>query len=186
MKKLNLGCGRYPKDGFVNVDVDPASKADVLHDLERIPYPFSSGEFNRVDMDHVLEHLGDVRAVMAEVHRLLEPGGELHLSVPHFSRGFTHWDHKRGFDVSFPLYFDPTFTGGYTGIHFECLSTRLCWFAQPKLKRTVLSPLAFTLGRAAGTFFDLLGNAHHLLASRLFCFWVGGYEEIRFVFRKPA
>ena len=36
---------------------------------------------------------------------VLVVAGALLVKVPHFSRGFTHPDHKRGFDVSFPLFF---------------------------------------------------------------------------------
>src|SRR5690348_8696690 len=104
-KKLNLGSGWYPKQGFVNVDCDPRYPADVIHDLEKTPWPFEDNQFELIEADHVLEHLGEIRAVMSELHRILRPGGILRIRVPHSSRGFTHWDHKRGFDVSFPMYF---------------------------------------------------------------------------------
>ena len=57
--KLNLGCGQYPKPGFVNVDIDTLAKADVFHDLSLFPYPFESGSCNLIEMEHLLEHLPD-------------------------------------------------------------------------------------------------------------------------------
>lgn len=185
MQRLNLGCGQYPKAGFLNVDVDPLAKADVFHDLSSFPYPFEDARFYLVEMDHVLEHLPSPRDAMREIWRILKPGGTLRLRVPHFSRGFSHYDHKCGFDVTFPLYFDPTFPGGYTGIPFEHVQTRLVWFAQPWLKRQVLGNFAFNVGKMLGMVFDALGNIAPLATSRLFCFWVGGYEEITFELRRP-
>lgn len=185
MNKLNLGCGQYPKPGYINVDIDPNAKADIFHDLSALPYPFEDASFAQIEMDHVLEHLPDPLAVMKEVWRLLQPGGIAQIAVPHFSRGFTHYDHKRGFDVSFPLYFNPSFPGGYTGLTFEHISTRLIWFAQPELKKTVLGNTAYYVGMGLGKIFDVLGNISPYATSRLFCFWVGGFEEIKFVFKKP-
>lgn len=185
MKKLNLGCGQFPKDGYINVDLSPKAKADITHDLTQFPYPFEGESFDLIEMSHILEHLPNTLDVMKELMRILKPGATLIIKVPHFSRGFTHWDHKRGFDVSFPLYFNSSFSGGYTGIALEHISTRLTWFAQPNLKREILSNFSFYIGRLLGRFFDFAGNINLFFTSRLLCFWVGGYEEIEFIFKKP-
>lgn len=183
--KLNLGCGQFPKNEYINVDIDPRAKADIFHDLSIFPYPFNDEQFKLIEMSHVLEHLPDPLAVMREAWRLLIPGGTLHIGVPHFSRALTHYDHKRGFDVTFPRYFDPSFTGGFTGIHFEHVSTRLRWFASPWLKKNELSPFLFRCGNFLGTILDFVGNINLYATSRIFCFWVGGYEEVEFFFKKP-
>jgi SAM-dependent methyltransferase len=184
--QLNLGCGRFPKPGFLNVDKDERSGADRLMDLDRLPYDLPTGHFTRIEADHVLEHLSDPLAVMAELHRLLQPGGALVLRVPHFSRGFSHWDHKRGFDHTFAYYFRPEWRGGYTGLELELVSCRLRWFTQPELKRTVLGPVSYALGALTGRVLDVAANLSPAACSRGWCFWVGGFEEIEFVFRKPA
>jgi SAM-dependent methyltransferase len=44
--------------------------------------PFASGVFDSVTMLDVLEHTADERATLAEVHRVLRPGGLLVLTVP--------------------------------------------------------------------------------------------------------
>lgn len=107
MKKLNLGCGQFKKDGYINLDISPLSKADVIHDLDSFPYPFNANTFDLTEADHLLEHLSNPFQVMVELHRIAKPGETIHIRVPHFSRGFTHPKHKRGFDVTFPLYFNP-------------------------------------------------------------------------------
>ncbi len=184
--KLNLGCGRYPKSGYVNVDWIDESGVDVVHDLDVTPYPFENHQFHLIEADHVVEHLSKVFVVMRELHRLLAPGGTLVLRVPHCSRGFSHPEHRRGFDATFPYYFNPAFPGGYSGAHFECMSVKLHWFAQPYLKRTVLNRPLYLLSKTFGILIDTLANLGPLLCSRIWCYYVGGFEEIEFVFRKPV
>jgi SAM-dependent methyltransferase len=184
--KLNLGCGRFPKEGYVNVDWAKADGVELVHDLSRLPYPFESNSAALIEADHVLEHLPSVFDVMRELHRVLEPGGIAHIKVPHFSRGFSHPEHKRGFDATFPYYFDPTFPGGYTGVHFECQRVRLRWFAQPYLKKSVLPGALVIVGQLGGAIIDFAANLSPLVCSRLWCYWVGGFEEIEFVLVKRS
>lgn len=185
-EKLNLGSGRFPLRGFLNVDLDVAARPDQVLDLNRLPYPFPANTFSLIEARHVLEHLHDVFAVMREIHRILKPGGRVRISVPHFSRGMTHADHKRCFDLSFPYYFKPQFQGGYCGVQFELVSQRFVWWALRDLKRTILPWPVRCLGTLVGEVFDLAANLCPALCSRVWCFWVGGFEEIRFVLQKPV
>jgi SAM-dependent methyltransferase len=180
---LNLGCGEFKKSGYLNVDYRSVSEPDVRHDLNRFPYPFEDSAFSLIEADHLLEHLDEPFKVMRELHRIAKPGGVVRLRVPHFSRGFTHAEHQRGFDVSFPLYFNPAFQGGYQGVSFRLEKIRLRWFAQPYLKRTLLSRPVFYAAAAAGWLIDVAANLSPWLCSRVWCFWVGGFEEVEFVLR---
>ena len=183
-RRLNLGCGDFPKDGFLNVDLRPAPGVQLIHDLSELPYPFEDEQFDRIEADHVLEHLPEVFPVMRELHRILSPTGKLVIRVPHFSRGFSHPEHRRGFDATFRYYFDPTFPGGYAGVHFVCESNRMRWFAQPYLKESVLPKPLNLVGKAVGFAIDSLANLSPLVCSRVWCNYVGGFEEIEFVFTK--
>jgi SAM-dependent methyltransferase len=182
---LNLGCGQFPIEGCLNVDLSPFAKADFTYDLRRLPYPFPDNSFERIEAHHVLEHLEDPFLVMKELHRILKPGGLLRLSVPHFSRGFTHPEHKAGFDVTFPCYFRPDFRGGFTGTTFQLKKMRLHWFCQLPLKKSEMRTPLYFFGRTVGLFLDSLAALSPLACSRLWCFWVGGFEEISFEFQKP-
>jgi SAM-dependent methyltransferase len=74
---LNLGCGNYYVDDWVNVDLaDNGVRVDVAHDI-RLPLPFDRNAADRVYMGHVLEHVpfDALVPVLAEVRRVLVSGG---------------------------------------------------------------------------------------------------------------
>ena len=83
MRILDVGCGIHKQPGAIGVDRNPASRADVLADLDHYPYPFADSSFGRVTAIHVIEHLENVIAAMEEFHRLLRPGGKLRIETPH-------------------------------------------------------------------------------------------------------
>ncbi|HUF81637.1 MAG TPA: class I SAM-dependent methyltransferase [Burkholderiales bacterium] len=99
MRELLIGCGNSRRkridpsrtwrwDELVTIDHDPNCGADVVHDLECVPWPFEENSFDAVHAYCVLEHLGrqgDFRpffATFGEIHRLLRPGGHLMGIVP--------------------------------------------------------------------------------------------------------
>lgn len=180
--KLNLGCGFFKKEGYINVDSNPDMYPDILYDLNVEPYPFPADHFELIEADHVIEHLDRPFDIMKEIHRILKNNGMLKIKVPHFSRGFTHPDHRRGFDVSFPYYFRPFFKPGYVGVEYELKRQKLIWFAQPHVKRMVFSKPVYYIGFIFGTAIDFIANMFPFLFSRVLCFWVGGFEEIEFHF----
>ena len=185
MSRINFGSGQFPTPGWINVDNDPRAPADVRHDLEQMPFPFASAFADEIAAFHVLEHLTRPFDAMAEFCRILKPGGTLVVRVPHCSRGFTHPDHKCAFDVSFPLYFQPTFRGGYSGISLTAISTRLRWLAQPELKSETVGRSLILPATLVGAVIDAVANAAPFFCSKVWCYWVGGFDEIEFVFRRP-
>lgn len=96
---LNLGCGRKRVEGAVNLDVTPDTGPDVLHDLNRRPWPLPDNHFREVIAHDVIEHLEDVMATFEEIHRISRDGAVVHISVPHFSSGNAYTDptHRRFF-----------------------------------------------------------------------------------------
>jgi len=100
MRVLNLGCGHAKRDfpeasrasEIVGVDHSPASQADVIHDLDRFPYPLESSSFDLILLQDVIEHLDDIPSVMAEVHRVARPGAVVRIRTPHFSSWYAYND----------------------------------------------------------------------------------------------
>lgn len=110
VRVLELGCGQKKlAPHSVTVDVNPRSRADVIHDLNRFPYPFESDSFDWVVAEHVLEHLDDVVAVVEEVHRICRPEAHFVVEVPHFSsyQFFTDPTHRHAFSTQSFDYFVP-------------------------------------------------------------------------------
>lgn len=186
-KQLNLGCGEDKRPGYVNVDWQSSVEPEVVHDLNVLPYPFEDNSFKRIEANHVLEHLDRPFAIMKELQRILEPGGELAVRVPHFSRGFTHAEHCHGFDVTFPLYFNKRYTkSGFTGTEFDLESMELHWLAFFHLLPAMgYSRFTIALLRIPNAVISFLANLSPNLCSRIWCYWVGGFDEIEFIFRKP-
>lgn len=108
MKWLDVGSGRRNLPGATSVDIDPATSPDVVHDLDRRPWPFETSEFDGAWLDNVLEHLDDVVATLDEVHRVVKPNGEVVIHVPYFRSRYAAVDptHKHAFTVSSMDYFD--------------------------------------------------------------------------------
>ena len=85
MKKLEVGSGRANFNGYLTLDIDPATGADYIHDIET-PWPFSDSEFSEIRLHHVLEHVRTEKKtfVMREVWRVLESGGIADIELPVF------------------------------------------------------------------------------------------------------
>jgi predicted SAM-dependent methyltransferase len=79
---MHLGCGDRIKEGWVNIDLNPA--ADLTLDLrERLP--FADNTFGLIYSEHFLEHLNyprDITHLLSECYRVLEPGGIHSFGVP--------------------------------------------------------------------------------------------------------
>ncbi len=81
---LNLGSGSEVAHDEIGVDIMACPGVGVICDLNRYPLPFRTRSVDRVRSSHCFEHLADLVGLMEEVHRILKPGGELEIIVPHF------------------------------------------------------------------------------------------------------
>jgi len=97
--KLNLGCGKKALAGYVNIDMSKYPGVNVVHDLNKFPYPFKDDTFDFIYSEHVIEHLDDLYETMKELHRICKNGATMIIRVPHFSCGINYRDptHQRLF-----------------------------------------------------------------------------------------
>ena len=65
---------------YVTTDLDPAQEADLRLDVTALDLP--DGAFDAILCSHVLEHVPDDRAAMAELRRVTAPGGFTLVMVP--------------------------------------------------------------------------------------------------------
>jgi SAM-dependent methyltransferase len=81
---LDLGCGlgmyRELFPNRVGFDIAPGPAVDVVGDAHALPFP--DGTFDRILCTEVLEHLHTPHTAIAEMQRVLKPGGTLILTTP--------------------------------------------------------------------------------------------------------
>ena len=108
IKKLHLGCGLAIKPDYVNLDIKKLPGVDIVHDLNKFPYPFKNNEFDFVEMHHVLEHLKEPLRVIEEIWRISKPGAISVIAVPHWSHFTAYSDltHKNYFSSALFLYYE--------------------------------------------------------------------------------
>lgn len=75
--KLDLGCGASKNKGFIGIDYFPYPGVDIVHDLEKFPWPLPDESVILAVSTHVVEHItphaGDSR-VFPLIKLLLDKG----------------------------------------------------------------------------------------------------------------
>jgi hypothetical protein len=84
--KLDLGCGKNKKPGFVGVDAITFPGVDTVHDLTK-PWPWKDASVDEVHSSHFLEHLMQEERVLFfnELYRVLRFGAQANIVVPSWS-----------------------------------------------------------------------------------------------------
>lgn len=78
--RLNLGCGAWPIEGWVNIDKHVVGEGIRNGDILEMEFE----DVEEVNMSHILEHLrvDDTPVVLERVRSWLRPGGKLTVEVP--------------------------------------------------------------------------------------------------------
>lgn len=82
---LNVGCGPCHIEGFVNLDIEPDHKPDVLGDCIYLTDHFANNSIDALISIHCIEHLGwpdDVQDFFEAAHLVLKPHATLRIVVP--------------------------------------------------------------------------------------------------------
>lgn len=85
-RRLNLGCGRDLRDGWINLDAVSLPGVDVVADLSKCaetPLPFEDDSIDEFLLSHLLEHIPEPLPLMAELYRIAKPGAKMQIKVPH-------------------------------------------------------------------------------------------------------
>jgi len=104
---LDIGCGKAKQPGFVGLDMDPESGADIIHDLRK-GIPLGDNEVDLLIASHILEHLPNTLFIMKEIHRVCKNNAQVAISVPHYQSQGAWGDptHVRAFSEIAFHYFD--------------------------------------------------------------------------------
>jgi SAM-dependent methyltransferase len=124
---LDVGCGSAKTPGAIGLDVSTATDADIVHDLDELPYPIEDSSFDQILLQDVIEHVEEPIRVFEELHRIARPGGRIHLRTPHFSSALAYGDptHRHCFStIAIRSLAEPRFAH-YTDVRFRVLHVTL-------------------------------------------------------------
>jgi len=79
--KINLGCGYRKKEGYLNIDINPACNPDLVADA--LDLPLENKSTNEVFSKHFLEHftISEADQLFKEINRVMVPYGRLEFIV---------------------------------------------------------------------------------------------------------
>ena len=103
MIKINLGCGKDYREGWINVDFNKEVKADIYADLSK-RLPFDNNYSDLILLDNVLEHVTPENYFffLEELHRICKKRAIIRIYAPHYSGmyAFKHPTHYKYFGIS--------------------------------------------------------------------------------------
>lgn len=97
-KVLDVGCGEMPFRGllgqnanYTGIDVPVADDFGMAKHFDIVPFdgqtiPFEDSSFDHILCTEVLEHVEDPASLIAEMNRVLRPGGTMVVTVPFSAR----------------------------------------------------------------------------------------------------
>jgi len=85
--KIDIGCGRSKKDGFIGVDMQKTSCVDILSNVD-YGLPFADDSIEEVYSSHTIEHLTNCDQFLRELARVCKPGTLVELRMPYYSYKF--------------------------------------------------------------------------------------------------
>ena len=85
VKRTREGFGTFP-------DMDPDTRRSFSLSVgNALSLPFPDASFDKIVCSEVLEHIPDYRQAVAEIERILKPGGTLAVSVPRYFPEWVCW-----------------------------------------------------------------------------------------------
>ena len=175
--KINLGCGKDFRKGWINVDENREVKADVYCDFSKEKLPFKDNYADEILLDNVLEHIRPEKyfAFMEEVWRVAKPDAPIIIYVPHYSGMYAlkHPTHYMYFGIGSMDIFTPegVFNGErYSKARFIVEKEKLLFFHH-NLGMYTLSKLPLNWPLNFGRLWQLLMERFNLF----------GFDEIKYI-----
>jgi SAM-dependent methyltransferase len=89
-KRLSRRIAEATPNRYIQCDLYPTT-ADMQR-VDMLDIPFDDGSFDLVIANHVLEHVSDDLKALAEIHRVLKPGGHAVLQTPYSVKLHRTWE----------------------------------------------------------------------------------------------
>jgi len=130
--RINLGCGDQRLPSYIGLDILKRTGTDVICDLN-VSIPLAHASVEHIRAISLLEHIDELERLLAEVCRVLKPGGTFYVYVPHWTNPFYYSDytHRHFFGLTtFDYFADPQDqiyrkVPVYTALRFQAISVRL-------------------------------------------------------------
>lgn len=168
--KLNLGCGRIKKKGYVNVDFSSKVNPDKVWNLEKTPLPFKANSVDEILAYHVLEHIHNFIPLMHEFKRICKNGAVIKIKTPFYSA----WGQYN--DPTHVRFFSPfTFNYFKKGFYSHQVNLKEDMFSVEKVRIT----FGIGRGKILNWFFNPLINLNHKFYCRFFA-WILPASEIEY------
>lgn len=89
-RRLNWGCGGYPREGWINSDVTAYPGVDIICDI-RDGLPLESDQLDYAVSIHALPEIPypDLLPALKELRRVLKPEGTLRLGLPDLDKAIS-------------------------------------------------------------------------------------------------
>lgn len=130
--KIDIGCGKNKKSGFIGLDRVEMSGVDIVCDFDKEKIPLEDNSVNEVHSMHSMEHISDMLFIMEELWRVCEDKAKITIYVPYFTSvgAFRDPTHKRFFTYeTFDHFTDteklPTF---YSGAKFKIIKKQILFY----------------------------------------------------------
>jgi glycosyltransferase involved in cell wall biosynthesis len=114
--KLNLGAGHNHRPGWINIDIDPQTQPDVVHDLTQ-PLPYQNNTVSAILLQDILEHFTkqEGQKLLHECSRVLKKGGQIKLRLPNIQQIIDQFSADE--EVMLEFIYGNTETSGQWGSH---------------------------------------------------------------------
>jgi len=89
---LNLGCGADTISGAINIDIVKNKGVNIVHNLNKIPYPFKPNKIDVIYITDTFFLLNDPVSLMNEFYRILKKNGKLVITNAYFRSKFAYVD----------------------------------------------------------------------------------------------
>ena len=200
MKILEIGGGHNPfpfnekSHSVIRIDWNPVG-SDVVHDLNKFPYPFEDNKFDLIYSAHCVEHLENKFKVFWEIHRILKNRGIAILRLPHMtSIDAWNFDHLHVWKLgSMNCFTNADWYGAKTFPQFELLSERLHWRNLDSIRLLKNSAEEYCEPKVVRKGRNKYNLQHHIInfiinhykyfAEQFLYYWLFGITEIEYIIK---
>jgi SAM-dependent methyltransferase len=81
--RIDLGCGKYKREGFFGIDIVNESGVDLLLNIEEKKLPFADNQIDHVFTSHMFEHIKNYPFVLQEIFRVCKPNALVEIWTPY-------------------------------------------------------------------------------------------------------